>query len=421
MSQGRFGAPARIIAFAAAALCAGSGWRAAASEASSGQSDLVRGNNEFALALYARLAAGKEDNVFFSPYSISAALAMAYAGAKGQTARQMAEVLRFSPRIQSLPEAFKEIDDGLNARGRGGKVKLVVANALWGQKGCGFKRDFLGVAGRYYGGTLRELDFRADAGNAAAVINAWIEKKTAGKITGLIAPGVLNARTRLVLTDAVYFRGAWLSPFEKSRTRDMAFDAASGRQVQAPFMSQTGPFGYAQTGALQALRLPYAGGLSFVVLLPREAGGLAAMEKNLTWENLNGLLSALSERQVEVYLPKFKAASGFDLAAALKSLGMADAFSPPRPPLKPGQADFSGMDGKRDLWISGVIHKAFISLDEKGTQAAAATAVVMMRATAVMRREPAVVFRADHPFVFLVQDDASGSILFLGQLANPAR
>ncbi len=375
---------------------------------------LALGDNEFAFDLYARLAAGKNKNVVFSPYSISSAMAMAYAGARGQTARQMAGTLRFGLPPGELPKAFFVMNRALG--GRRGKARLIVANALWGQKGLPFLRGFLELMRRYYGAGLRELDFRADAEKARSAINAWVKKETSGKITNLIPVGAVDKSTRLVITDAVYFKASWTSPFEKSRTTLAPFYAATGAPVRAPFMTQTGQFAYAESHVLQIIKFPYAGGLSMVVILPRAPDSLAAMEKNLTAENVLGLIGILTRRRVEVFLPKFRTSSAFGLAPILSSMGMPEAFAPPA---RDGTgADFSGMDGQRDLWISSVAHKAFIAVDERGTEAAAATAVTM-RATAVFSPGPPAVFRADRPFVFLIQDDASGAVLFLGKITNP--
>ncbi|HVC09761.1 MAG TPA: serpin family protein [Elusimicrobiota bacterium] len=406
---------ASILCFIPGAWPSAAGQSAPPAVSSAAAADFVLGNNEFALALYARVAAGKKGNVFFSPYSVSSALAMAYAGARGQTARQMADVLRFAPGSQSLPEEFAELNRSLD--GRRGKIKLVVANALWGQKGFSFRRDFLALSRRYYGAGLRELDFRKGAPKASAAINAWARKATAGKIKDLVAPGALDASTRLVLTDAVCFKAAWESPFEKRLTKKRAFYTADGGRVEAPFMGETGLFAYAETPTLQILALPYSGGLSMIVILPRAQNGLAALEKNLSAENVLGLIGVMSRRRIEVLLPKFKFASGFGLVPVLKAMGMAEAFAPPA---SGKGADFSGMDGRRDLWISDVIHKAYIDVNEQGTEAAAATAATM-RATAIFSPGPPAVFRADHPFIFLIRDNVSGSILFLGKIADPSR
>ncbi|HVA65607.1 MAG TPA: serpin family protein [Elusimicrobiota bacterium] len=409
------------LSLAAILVLVSAAWPSAASQSvspaisSGAATDFVLGNNEFALALYARVAAGKKSNVFFSPYSVFSALAMAYAGARGRTARQMADVLRLAPGGQFLPEEFAELNRSLD--GRRGKIKLVIANALWGQKGFSFRRDFLALTQRYYGAGLRTLDFRKDVSKARAAINAWVEISTGGNIQNIIAPGALGASTRLVLTDAVYFKAAWASPFEERRTKKGAFYTAASGRVQASFMVETGRFAYAETPTLQVLALPYSGGLSMIVILPRTQDGLAALEKNLSAENVLGLIGALSRRRVEVLLPKFKFSSGFGLVPVLKSMGMADAFTPPA---SGAGADFSGMDDRRDLWISGVIHKAYIDVNEQGTEAAAATAVTM-RATAIFSPGPPAVFRADHPFIFLIRDNASGAILFLGKIADPSR
>jgi len=384
---------------------------------------VAKRNNEFALELYAKLRQ-REGNLFFSPYSISTALAMTYAGARGQTDTQMAKVLHF-PTVPSetvlvkntfartrFHSAFGTIVKDLNTRGEKGGYELTVANALWGQKGYGFLEEFLQLVKANYDGQLNEVDFMRAAESARKTINAWVEKKTNNKIKDLIGRGALDKMTRLVLTNAIYFKGNWERQFKKDRTKDAPFTLLSGEKVDVPMMNQKAEFKYMETEDFQALELPYVDNeLSTIILLPKEFDGLPEFEKELTTENLSRWLGKLRKREVIVSVPKFKMTSQFGLASVLKSMGMTDAFSP-------GSADFSGMNGKRDLFISAVIHKAYVDVNEEGTEAAAATAVTMKVTSIGPTRIP--VFRADHPFLFLIRDNLSGSILFIGRVVNPS-
>jgi serpin B len=372
---------------------------------------VVEGNNRFAVELYAKLRE-QEGNLFFSPYSISAALAMTYAGARGETEAQMAKVLHFPSQRAGDQErfhpAFGAIIKDLNTRGKKGKYELIVSNALWGQKGYEFLAEFLELVKSNYGGRLNEVDFISDTESARKTINAWVEKKTKDKIKDLIVPGDLNQLTRLVLTNAIYFKGNWASRFKKENTKDAEFTLLSGEKVDTPTMNQTEQFSYMETEDFQGLEMPYVNNeLSMIIFLPKRTDGLAEFEKKLTAENLSQWLARLRKREVIVSVPKFKETSRFSLAGVLKSMGMTDAFVSV-------VADFSGMNGKKELYISKVIHKAFVDVNEEGTEAAAATAVVT-RAIAI---RPSV-FRADHPFLFLIRDNSSGSILFIGRMMNP--
>jgi len=380
-------------------------------------------NNEFALELYAKLRDG-EGNLFFSPYSISTALAMAYAGARGRTESQMAEVLHFlpigkpgaevpstlAPGRQQFAAAFGKIIKELNKRGEKGRYELSVANALWGQKGYGFLEEFLELIESNYGGQLNEVDFIRATETARSTINAWVEKKTNNKIKNLIRKGVLDSMTRLVLTNAIYFKGNWARQFKEDETKDAPFTLVDGGKVDVPMMNQTAEFGYMEAENFQGLELPYVGDeLSMIILLPKQFDGLSEFEKTLTLENLSQRLARLRKRKVVVSIPKFKMTSQFGLAPVLKSMGMQDAFSP--------GADFSGISGQRDLFISAVIHKAYVDVNEEGTEAAAATAVTMRLTSVGPAQIP--VFCADHPFLFLIRDNHSGSILFIGRVTNP--
>jgi serpin B len=372
--------------------------------------ELVTGNNAFALDLYGQLRGG-DGNLFFSPFSISTALAMTYGGARGETGAQMARVLRYGLDSKRLHPAFKTLMDGLNAGKAKRGYELSIANALWGQKGYGFLKAFLDLTRTHYGAGLREVDFIGGTEAARKTINDWVEEETRGKIVELIQPGVLDSLCRLVLTNAIYFKGNWASRFKVERTKKAPFTLLTGRKVDVPTMHQTADFKYLQGEGFQALELPYVGkALSMVIFLPGEPNGLPDFEKSLTTKNLDGRLAKLRKRKVRVFLPKFKVTHRIRLARVLRSMGMRKAFS--------DDADFSGMNGKMDLRISAVVHKAFVEVNEEGTEAAAATAVVMKR-KGIARPRPIPVFRADHPFLFLIRDTTSKSILFLGRVIQP--
>ena len=374
---------------------------------------VVKGNNEFALELYAKLRT-QEGNLFFSPYSISTALAMAYAGARGETESQIAKALHFS----TTPSAaggfageFGAIVKDLNVRGAKGSYELNVANALWGQRGYGFLSEFLELIKNSYGGELNEVDFVNASETARQTINSWVEKQTRNKIKDLIQQGMLNSMTRLVLTNAIYFKGNWARRFEKDKTKESPFTLTNGKEVNVPMMNQTAEFNYMEADDFQGLELPYVNDeLSMIILLPRKVDGLRGLEEKLVLEKFSGWLSELSKRKVIVSIPKFRLTSQFGLADVLQSMGMTEAFS--------GKANFSGMNGKRDLFISAVIHKAYVDVYEEGTEAAAATGVIMKTTSVMPGQIP--VFRADHPFLFLIRDNKSGSILFIGRAMNPA-
>jgi len=381
------------------------------------------GNNEFAFELYAKLR-NKEGNLFFSPYSISTALALAYSGARGQTESQMAGVLHFPviakpgtelsstliPDRQQFASAFAGIIKDLNSRGEKGGYELRVANALWGQKNYGFLEEYLKLVKTNYDGQLNEVDFIRATEAARKTINRWVEKKTNNKIKNLIQKGVLDSMTRLVLTNAIYFKGNWARQFKEDNTREAPFTLADGKKVDAAMMNQTAEFRYMETDSFQGIELPYVDDeLSMIILLPKETDGLDEFEKTLTAENLSKWLNKLYKREVVVSVPKFKMISQFSLASVLKSMGMTDAFS--------SKADFSEINGKRDLLISAVIHKAYVDVNEEGTEAAAATGVTIKLTSIGPSRTP--IFRADHPFMFLIRDNHTNSILFIGRVMNP--
>ncbi len=375
-------------------------------------SAVISGNNQFATDLYVRLKDKTSGSLFFSPYSVSAALAMTYAGAAGETGKQMAEVLRFTVPEPQLHEAMAGLSKALLADTRKG-YQLRVANRLWGQKGFDFLPEFLQTTRRYYGAELGIVDFAQSTETVRQEINQWVEKQTEEKIKELLAPGVLDPKTRLVLTNAIYFKGDWQKQFNKKTTKDAPFHVSADKEVTVPMMRQTEQFGYRAVVDLQVLEMPYAKGeLSMIVLLPKEIEGLPQLEKKLTQANLQEWTKGLRRQKVIVYVPRFKMTSQLGLKDTLRAMGMTLAFDDRK-------ADFSRMSRGEGLYISAVIHKAFVDVNEEGTEAAAATGVVMMPLAAPVEREEPPTFRADHPFLFLIWDNQTGSLLFMGRVTNP--
>jgi serine protease inhibitor len=473
---------------------------------------VVRSNSDFALDLYGRLRADNAGrNLFFSPYSVSSALAMVAEGARGETAEQMGKVLHF-PETAQAHAGMAALNDHFNAGSRGapravrariealrkelqaanrsaadlgragkwaeqekaarksqavaaelnklqseyGQYELRVANALWGEKTYPFKQSYVDTVHKYYRtGGLFPVDFRNDYEGARKRINGWVEGQTNNRIKDLIPADALDKEAqklvRLVLTNAIYFKGEWAEVFAEGQTKDEDFLLAGGGKARVPMMRRDDmgavryaafrgdgtffdtptrvPFGkvdekkvYPDERGFTMLELPYKGGeLSMVVLVPRSADGLAALEKKLTSANLAAWVGKLQQRGTHVYLPKFKLETKYDLGQTLQGMGMARAFKDPR---RADGAQFDGMSESQDpaekLYISKVLHKAFVEVSEKGTEAAAATAVSMAKPTAERASQPFVpTFKADRPFLFLVRDRQTGSILFLGRMVNP--
>jgi serpin B len=371
---------------------------------------LVEGNTAFALQLYGTLRS-TEGNLVLSPYSISSALAMTYAGARGGTARQMEQTLHFDQSKTDLHALFGRLDTAIKAA-RGGN-ELNIANSIWPQEKYPFRQEFLRLLKQDYGATVTPLDYERQAEQARVTINKWVDDKTRHKIAEIIGPGVLDDLTRMVLVNAIYFKGTWATKFRESATQPDNFYPKPDTTLTVPFMHMRGKFSYGENDQLQLIALPYVGRqLEMVVLLPRSRDGIGQLEKGLTAASLSAWTSGLRDQQVNVALPKFKMSSGFALGDTLQALGMKDAFDADR-------ADFSGMDGKPHwLYLSAVLHKACIDVNEKGTEAAAATAVAL-QSRALRVEEPAHEFRADHPFLFLIRDSTTGSILFMGRVAKP--
>jgi serpin B len=365
--------------------------------------------NAFTTDAYKQLAIG-DANLILSPFNIGTALSMANAGARGQTAKEIQAVLHLHYN-STYDSALGALLADLAKAGNTGGNELLTANGLWVQKGFAIQPAFENTLANNYHAPLRLLDFLANPEAARSQINRWTEEHTKEKIKDLFPARSIDAHTRLVLTSAIYFYGKWQDPFVTSRTQPAPFALPGGTKTQASFMNQTSHFGYIETPSVQILEMRYAGtGIAFDVLLPKAAPGLTDLERSLTVENLTGWLGNLSPRNVQVSLPKFRAESEFSLRKALSTMGMPTSFT--------DQADFSGIDPKRGLAISDVVHKAFVDVSEQGTEAAAATGITM-RATALRMPEQAVVFRADHPFIFLIRDTRTGTVLFIGRLINP--
>jgi serpin B len=377
--------------------------------------ELAAGSNAFAFDLYQAVRDDK-DNLFYSPYSISLALAMTYAGARGETEQQMADTLHFTLPQDRLHPAFNALDLELARRGEGGEgqddegFRLNIVNSIWGQTDYSFLPEFLDVLAKSYGAALRLLDFENAPEESRQAINEWVSDQTGGRIRDLIPQGVINELTRLVLANAIYFNVAWSYPFEEKQTQDGAFHLLDGGQVTVPMMQQTELFGYSEGEGYQAIELPYVGEkLSMVILLPA-SGRFEEFEKSLDAERVDAIVEDLAQKNVALTMPKFEFDSSFQLAHTLAGMGMPDAFSPET-------ANLSGMDGTRNLFIQDVVHKAFVSVDEAGTEAAAATGVVIGITSA-----PAspVEVTVDRPFVFLIRDIETGVILFVGRVVSPS-
>ncbi|MEJ2046788.1 MAG: serpin family protein [Dehalococcoidia bacterium] len=374
---------------------------------------LVEGNNTFAVSLYQALRGGS-GNLFYSPYSISLALAMTYAGARGETEQQMADTLHFTLPQNRLHPAFNSLNIELAKRGQGAKGKddegfrLHIVNAIWGQKGYQFLSSFLDTLAENYGAGLRILDFIEAPEESRITINDWVSEQTEGRIKDLIPQGMIDSLTRLVLTNAIYFNAAWAFPFNEDLTSDGVFHLINGDEVTVPMMRQSESFGYAEGDNYQAIELPYDGNeLSMVILLPA-SGEFSAFESSLDLAKLQEIIDDIHYRQVALTMPKFEFESSLDLKSTLSDMGMPIAFS--------SDADFSGMTGNRELSITDVVHKAFVSVDESGTEAAAATAVIV--GLTAIPEEPVTV-NIDRPFVFMIRDISTGTVLFLGRILDP--
>lgn len=379
----------------------------------SNTTEIVTANTGFALDLYQRERT-RPGNLFFSPYSISTCLGMAYAGARGQTATEMAHVLHFNlPQAQMAP-GFADLVQQMQADRETKAFTLDIANSLWCQEGFPFIPSFLQLARNDFGAEARQVDFAAQAGPVCQEINSWVAQKTQDKIKDLLAPDQITPDTRLVLCNAIYFKGKWASPFDAKATHQAPFSIGGGQQVQASFMTRTFEIRSKPIDDFVALTLPYTSNqLSMVILLPKDPDGLPALEQRLDSVKLRQWLASLDaapEKKTELYVPKFKLNLRLELAPTLSAMGMGLALSK--------NADFSGISRMPALYISDVVHQAYVDVNEEGTEAAAATGTIMRLAAAVERIS---VLRVDHPFLFLIRENRTGSILFLGRVMDPSK
>ena len=395
--------------------------RAAPSALDTEVAGLVDGNSAFAFDLY-RVLGEQSGNLFYSPHSISIALSMTYAGAEGVTASQMADSLHFRLPQDRLHPAFNALAQQLASRGEGTQgsdgegFRLNIVNAVWGQQDHDFREPFLDVLAESYGAGVRPADFQAAPEESRLAINDWVAENTEDRIRDLIPPDVINRLTRMVLTNAIYFNASWSYPFHESNTRERPFHLLDGDVVQVPMMKTEEEFRYASGDGYQAVDLPYVGHeLSMTVMVP-DRGRFAEFEDSLDSALVSRVVAGLESRYVSLDLPKFEFESQFRLGETLKSIGMSNAFDP-------AAANFSGMDGRsclagdvQCLFIREVVHKAFVSVDEAGTEAAAATGVVMQVESAPP--EPVSV-TVDRPFIFLIRDRETEAILFGGRVVEP--
>jgi serpin B len=376
-------------------------------------SDVTPGMNRFAAAAYRQLAqnlAQDRGNLILSPFSISTALSMLLDGARGQTAAGMAATLDQPEPGPGYHAAVASLAAELTKQANLGGNQLAIANGLWLQQGFPLETEFEQTIGKLYQAALTSLDFHANPEQARQEINSWTAQHTNGRIPELFGPRSIDAATRLVLTSAIYFYGKWRSPFDPKDTRAEPFQLGGGRTVDAKFMHQKADFLYGETPAAQILEMAYQGTpVAFDILLPKANDGLAELERSIKPDMLSAWFGALTSRKVETAIPKFRAESAFSLRDMLSRMGMADAFG--------STADFSGIDGSRDLFLGDVVHKAFVEVSEEGTEAAAATGVKLRMLA--MRPQPQTIFCADHPFAFFIRDTTSGVILFEGRLLKP--
>jgi serpin B len=376
---------------------------------------LVADNNDFAWAFFEQ-ARSQEGNLFFSPYSISVALAMTYAGAREQTAAQMAETMHYSLPIHIFHPAFNALDLALQGSGEDyGEMQpfeLNIANAIWGQIGHPFLPEFLDTLAMNYGAGLRLTDFQNALEESRQEINQWVEDQTKGRIKDLIPEGSLMETTRLVLTNAIYFKADWMMPFSSELTMEKPFNLLDGSQVDVEMMAQSEEHSYPYTAGdgYQAIEMPYIGNQVSMLLIVPDQGNYEAIESQLNTAMIQSIDTQIQEQMVDLSMPKFSFTWKLNLKEALEKMGMRDAF-------QWELADFSGMDGKKDLHIQNIFHKAFVAVDEKGTEAAAATAVDMSL-EAMM--EPGVELIVDRPFIFLIRHQQTGTILFAGRMLDPS-
>lgn len=384
---------------------------------------LIADQRNFTFNLVQRLGEREDGNLFVSPYSISAALAMVYAGAQGETRQQMAETLGFPIDEDTLHPALNRLDRELSKRAPtkpdqdGDPFRLDVVNQTWGHETFEFQQNYLDLLARHYGANMRVVDFRNAFEAVRLEINDWVEEKTEERIVDLLPPQSLNADTRFVLVNAIYFLGSWKHAFDEENTSNQPFTRPDGNRVDVPMMHQTALFGHYADQHTVAVSMPYIGDdIELVAMMPANANSFEQWATELDREHFDGVLAKIDRRDVALHLPRFKSGSALKLSELLESMGMVDAFDE-------CAADFRGITGSdpcipdRAIYVDEIFHKSFVDIDESGTEAAAATAVVMMRVTSVQPEPPTV--RFDRPFYYFIHHRPTGLILFAGRMLDP--
>ncbi len=388
-------------------------WKCESSEQNISEKSLAENitdaNNELTFDLYSRYKTN-ERNLFYSPYSISSALTMTYEGAKGQTADEMQEVLHLPDNKQQIREDYLSFYNEINKADK--TYKLSTANALWAQEDYPFEQNYFSTVDQYYNGKVTNLDFKTKTEESRITINDWVENKTNNKIKDLIPSRTLTSTTKLVLTNAIYFKANWTNQFEAEDTiKNYTFNLDTGQTTKVDMMYQKDFFNYGETEDVKVLEMDYLDNdLSMLVILPKE-NNLQDIEQNINKEKLSGWKQNMELEKTRVYLPKFKFETKYYMAQDLSDMGMPTAFKYP-------DADFTTMSSTDELFISQVIHQTFIEVAEYGTEAAAATAVIIKATSAPLQEQPKI-FKADHPFIFIIQHKDTGKILFIGRMSNP--
>lgn len=371
--------------------------------------EIAQQNNLFAFDLYQKIASEKDGNIFFSPFSISTALAMTYAGADGATATEMAQTMRFKNGANFHADFGKYLNQ-LN-KNANGNIELRIANKIWGEKQFAFKNSFLNLLKSDYNSPLKPMDFKNKPEESRLTINHWVEEKTENRIKDLLPQGSVHTDTRLVITNAIYFKGDWMYQFDKKQTKDKKFYLDNGDVKKVPFMHLKGAFSYGQTTNYQMIKLPYKGAKqSMVVVLPAEGVSIEKVGSQINHQSFSALTQGYMP-EVDLALPKFKLTQPMSLGSVLQKMGMIQAFT--------NRANFSNMATSNNLAISEVFHKAFVQVDEEGTEAAAATAVVVVLTSTNAPEPKPIQFRANRPFLFYIIDDETQAILFMGRITEP--
>lgn len=370
---------------------------------------LIQGNNQFALELYSYIRSD-DQNVFFSPYSISAALAMTYAGARGESEKQMSKVLHFEADQKNFHPKYHGLLQYIEGLNQGENLELSTANAMFAQKEYIFLDSYFDLVKSNYGAGLQMLDFKNELEKSRLTINEWVATRTKNRIQNLIVEGMINEMARLVLVNAIYFNATWDVSFDEKETVKKMFYVTPETPVEAPFMHKEGAFKYLKGEQIQIAEIPYADStLSMLVLLPDDAASMVKLEQELSFARYQAWIAQLLPTKINLLLPRFKTTSEFELSDVLKKMGMPHPFSL--------SADLSGMTGKKDLMIDKVIHKAFVDVNEKGTEAAAATAVIIRVKSAPVIPQ----FNVNRPFIFIIKENAHQNILFMGKINNPVK